>query len=135
MASIAAEQRGDPAGAVEHLNRSMVLDPNPGKHQRKGQLLMRLRKVDEAKRELDQAKAQNAATREVRELVMGGQEEAPEDVRKMAEWASQAASLMEKMDRLDDARYWRLAALGADPSHRASLTALERDAARRLGRN
>jgi hypothetical protein len=66
---------------------------------------------------------------------MGGEDGSQEDVRKMADWASQAAALMDKMDRLDDARYWRLAALGADPSHRASLTALERDAARRFGRN
>jgi tetratricopeptide (TPR) repeat protein len=133
MRSIAAEQRGDYDAAAAHLRHAMALDSDPAHHQRMGRLLMRLKKPEEAKRELGLAGLKAPVVGEIQEFLQRYQA-APEHIRQFAEWASEAASLMEKFERPDEARRWRLAALAADPSHRPSLAALERDAARRFGR-
>jgi tetratricopeptide (TPR) repeat protein len=134
MQSIAAEQRGDLDAAAAHLRRAMALDPDPGHHQRMGRLLMRQKKPDEAKRELELSRLQSPVLSEVKEFIQRYQEASPDDIRQFADWANDAAVLMDKLERADEARRWRLAALAADPSHRLSLAALERDAARRFGR-
>ena len=133
MRSIAAEQRGDYDAAATHLRHAMALDSDPGHHQRMGQLLMRLKKPEEAKRELGRAGLQAPVVGEIQDFLQRYRA-APEHVRQFADWASEAATLMDRLERPDEARRWRLAALAADPSHRPSLAALERDAARRFGR-
>jgi tetratricopeptide (TPR) repeat protein len=133
MRSIEAEQRGDYDAAATHLRHAMSLDSDPGYHQRMGQLLMRRKRPDEAKRELGLAGLKAPVVGEIQDFLQRYQA-APEHIRQFAEWASEAAALMDKFDRPDEARRWRLAALAADPSHRPSLAALERDAARRFGR-
>jgi tetratricopeptide (TPR) repeat protein len=134
MQSIAAEHRGDLDAAAAFLRKALALDPEPGHRQRLGNVLMRQRQPDAAKRELEIAKAQQPVLGEVKEFMQRYQAEAPEDLRRFADWASEAASLVDKLERPDEARRWRIAALAADPNHRPSLAALERDAARRFGR-
>jgi len=134
MQSIAAEQQGDLAAAAQHLARAMELDPDAGHHQRMGQLLMRWKKPDEAKRELELARIQKPVLGEVKDFMQRYQAGTPERISQFADWANEAAMLMDKLERTDEGRRWRLAALAADPSHRPSLAALEREAALRFGR-
>jgi tetratricopeptide (TPR) repeat protein len=134
MQSLAAEQRGDLAGAVVHMRQALLLDPDPGHHQRLGQLLLRQRKPDEAKVELELAKSQNPVLGEIQDYMQRFSAGIPEHVRQFADWAHEAGTLMDRLGRFDDGRRWRIAALAADPSYRPSLAALERDAARRYGR-
>ena len=135
MQSLAAEQRNDFVGAVAHLQRAMAVEPRPEYTHRMGQLLVRQRKTEDGNRELKRATAQTSVLGELRDFIQRYDADAPEDIRRFADWANDAANLMDRFDWADEARRWRQAALAADPSHRPSLVALERDASRRFGRN
>jgi tetratricopeptide (TPR) repeat protein len=135
MQARAAESKGDFAAAVEHLRRAAAVDPEPGDHQRAGQLLMRLRKPEDAKKELDLAKVQAPVLGEVKDYLNRFNAVNPDHVRQFADWADESGKLMDRLGRIDEGRRWRLAALAADPAYRPSLAALERDAAKSVGRD
>lgn len=134
MQAIAAEQQGDLAAAATHLSRAMALDPEPAFHQKMGRLLTKQKKFEEAKRELQLSNVQQPVFNDVKEFMQRYQAGTPERVQQFADWANEAATLMDKLERFDEGRRWRLAALAADPGHRPSVAAIERDAARRSGR-